>query len=322
MPETTGNGRQDQGAKRRRIASSNSKGAKKLSAGQSKALKAPSAVQPAKGSSQAIIDKAVFKPLPKKYSLSPTSEWERLIVIGDVHGMIEALEALLKCIGFKSESDHLIFVGDMITKGRKTEPSDSKRSSEEVAIEASKDVLKFAIEHEASAVLGNHEDIILNAGKKGYKESLKRTLDGEFKEKKYLRTSKESEKALDKALYNALSRKEKSWLEELPHVLDLGKVGGRDKMVVVHAGLNPTLGLKEQIALETMNLKTIDPSGSTSSMHKGDKEVEKYLKSDEDKQLFAQMVPWFQVCMPVVMTLPIKSTDSYVFRPGTTSKRS
>lgn len=207
--------------------------------------------------------------------------------------MPDAVKCLLDGIQYNSVHDHQVFVGDMITKGRMEKTSGRTMSDEEMTIEASRAVLKRAMKARASAVLGNHEDILLNVGKKGYQENLDRTLDRVFSAKKNLRTPTES----DKALYDALSSEEKSWLKELPHILVLGKVGGRENMVVVHAGLNPTLELKEQIVLETMNLKSIDPSsGNTSSMCVGDKEVEIYVKSVEEEKRFKEMKPWHEVC--------------------------
>ena len=41
----------------------------------------------------------------------------RLIAIGDVHGCVHALDALLEAIE-PSQSDELIFLGDLIDQGR------------------------------------------------------------------------------------------------------------------------------------------------------------------------------------------------------------
>lgn len=41
----------------------------------------------------------------------------RLVIVGDVHGCVKELKALLEKVKFKEEHDHLIFVGDIVAKG-------------------------------------------------------------------------------------------------------------------------------------------------------------------------------------------------------------
>ncbi|KAF3351099.1 Signal recognition particle subunit srp14 [Verticillium dahliae VDG2] len=76
----------------------------------------------------------------------------RLIIIGDVHGMLAPLEALLKKLNHNAApvskgaesanyDDHLVFLGDMVNKGPDT-PG----------------VIDLLLRHNASAVRGNHED--------------------------------------------------------------------------------------------------------------------------------------------------------------------
>lgn len=42
---------------------------------------------------------------------------KRLVVVGDVHGCLEELKALLDKVGFKEEQDHLVLTGDIVAKG-------------------------------------------------------------------------------------------------------------------------------------------------------------------------------------------------------------
>ncbi|KAF7559493.1 hypothetical protein G7046_g4657 [Stylonectria norvegica] len=70
----------------------------------------------------------------------------RLIVIGDVHGMIDPLNALLEQAKYDPTYDHVVSVGDMVNKGPKS-----------AAV-----VARF-IELNATAVRGNHEDRVLLA---------------------------------------------------------------------------------------------------------------------------------------------------------------
>lgn len=65
---------------------------------------------------------------------------ERLILVGDVHGMYIELRKLLRKIKYDMDKDHLLVVGDFVAKG----PDLMK-------------VLDFLIDHNADCILGNHE---------------------------------------------------------------------------------------------------------------------------------------------------------------------
>ncbi len=69
----------------------------------------------------------------------------RTIFIGDVHGCLDELEALLRKLG-QTEGDELVFVGDLIAKG----PD-------------SPGVVRLVRELGAKSVLGNHEELLLRA---------------------------------------------------------------------------------------------------------------------------------------------------------------
>ena len=66
----------------------------------------------------------------------------RKIVIGDVQGCLDELKALLDLLDFKSSSDQLIFLGDLINRGPK-----------------SLEVLEFlySMDHCVLNTLGNHD---------------------------------------------------------------------------------------------------------------------------------------------------------------------
>ncbi|KAF7863108.1 hypothetical protein EAF04_007191 [Stromatinia cepivora] len=231
------------------------------------------------------------KELPERYLPRPNSG-DRLIVYGDAHGMPDAVNCLKKVVQYNPKHDLQIFGGDMITKGRKNRPCRLNMTPAEVTIEASKDVLRNAMADGAYGVRGNHEDWLLNVehARNGWVEDTSRHLDNRFSVMKNLRTPNKD--GSDHKLYDALSRGEKDWLKKLPHILVLGKCGGRNKVIVVHAGLNPNFELKAQRVIETMNIKSIDPeSGYTSSMHKDDKE--RKLMREADQRRFERMEPWF-----------------------------
>ncbi|KAJ8071897.1 hypothetical protein OCU04_002204 [Sclerotinia nivalis] len=231
------------------------------------------------------------KELPERYLPRPNSK-DRLIVYGDAHGMPDAVNCLKRVVRYNPKHDLQIFGGDMITKGRKNRPSRPNMTPAEVTIEASKDVLRNAMADGAYGVRGNHEDWLLNVehARNGWIEDSNRHLDNRFLMMKNLRTPNKD--GSDHKLYDAISRGERDWLKKLPHILVLGKCGGRNKMIVVHAGLNPNFELKAQRVIETMNIKSIDPeNGYTSSMHKDDKE--RKLMGEADQRRFERMEPWF-----------------------------
>lgn len=67
----------------------------------------------------------------------------RTLIVGDVHGCLDELRALVKACDYRN-GDRLLFVGDLVAKG----PD-------------SQGVVQFAREHAASCVLGNHEAHVL-----------------------------------------------------------------------------------------------------------------------------------------------------------------
>jgi len=77
-------------------------------------------------------------------TLQPEHDNKRLIFIGDVHGMLYELEELLNKLKYNKESDHLIFVGDLVAKGSH-----------------SLEVVRHVHDLGASCVRGNHDDKVL-----------------------------------------------------------------------------------------------------------------------------------------------------------------
>jgi hypothetical protein len=73
----------------------------------------------------------------------------RTIIVGDVHGCLDELEALLGEARFAQGSDHLVFVGDLVAKGPH-----------------SRGVLALARKLNAAVARGNHEDRLLS-GRRG-----------------------------------------------------------------------------------------------------------------------------------------------------------
>ncbi len=44
-----------------------------------------------------------------------------MLLVGDVHGCFEELQALLRKCGYREGEDVLIFVGDLVNKGARSE---------------------------------------------------------------------------------------------------------------------------------------------------------------------------------------------------------
>ncbi|KAF7916592.1 uncharacterized protein EAE98_010601 [Botrytis deweyae] len=253
--------------------------------------------------------------LPKYHLPRKEENSRRLIVFGDVHGMPDAKKCLLEHIKYEPALDHQIFAGDMITKGRKSKPSKNATTKGLITIEASKDIVRQARRDGASGVRGNHEDCVLNVKheRNGWQESIDREMDNQFniQTRKKLRTPDHRDTS-DYDLYDALTREERQWLEDLPDILVLGKCGGRNNMVVVHAGLNPFFDLEHQRVIETMNIKSIDPvKGYTSSMHVGDKERKALDKKDQGS--FSKMIPWFEAWEDEQEKLPLNKQTTVMY---------
>lgn len=150
----------------------------------------------------------------------------RHIFIGDVHGCLDELTALLQTLQ-PAADDTLVFVGDLVAKG----PD-------------SQGVVALAREQGAFCVRGNHDEAVLR---------FRRAV-----------TSGETLPKLKKGhMLAALSMKEPDWsyLESLPFFLSFDRLG----VLVVHAGLRPGIPVEEQTPDDLMNMRTIRPDGSASS---------------------------------------------------------
>lgn len=107
----------------------------------------------------------------------------RTLLIGDVHGCLEELEALLKACRFEPADDSLVFVGDLVAKG--PHPAE---------------VVALARRHGARGVMGNHDHAVLQLRDPAARASGRRT---------------------HRAVADALSGSDFDWLEGLPGYLDL-----------------------------------------------------------------------------------------------------
>lgn len=75
----------------------------------------------------------------------------RLIAVGDIHGCVHALEALLQAVGVRRD-DHWVVLGDFIDQGRETR-------------EVIERLLALEQQCKLTVLLGNHEEMLLAARK-------------------------------------------------------------------------------------------------------------------------------------------------------------
>lgn len=216
-------------------------------------------------------DLTLLETLPKSYIPVPASaskksvdadihHKKRLIVVGDIHGMLSELEDLLAKLNFDTKHDHLVCAGDMISKG----PD-------------SVGVVKLLMEIGASAVRGNHEDRVLLAYRGMRRKALKlvpeaqqrpihdsdaddeqmsdRDLDSELSD---IETFSRSKEYKDRKLAKKFTKSQISWLASRPVILKVGSVDGLGTVVVVHGGIVPGVPLEKQDPYAVMNMRTID----------------------------------------------------------------
>jgi Calcineurin-like phosphoesterase len=203
----------------------------------------------------------------------------RLIFVGDVHGCLDELKALLKRVRFNAERDHLITTGDLITKG-----PDSGGT------------VDFVRKLGASCVRGNHEDRILliaqalnssllhleEPGRKGADN-----LDG--KSPSFLTDSP------DQALAKSLSAEQLAYLETCPVILRVGFLKHlAGDLVVVHAGLVPGVQLERQDPTSVMSMRSIDLTNHVPSKHSESEGCVPWIKlwNKYQKSLPAQWSPF------------------------------
>lgn len=166
----------------------------------------------------------------------------RLVFVGDIHGCAHELKKLLKKVDFDERMDHLIAVGDTISKG----PKNVK-------------VLDKLIKLGASSVRGNHEDRIL-------------ALAPSILELPFTQSSDETLSngaAKDAKLLRELSKHHLKYLKSMPLMLRIPALPMADKpsrktksplaedLLVVHAGLVPAVTLEKQDPFFVMNMRAI-----------------------------------------------------------------
>lgn len=203
--------------------------------------------------------------LPHKNRLHPSHTDQRLIIVGDVHGMYDELMELMDKVEYHKKKDSLVFLGDMITKGYD-----------------SLGVVDFAIDEGAFCVRGNHEDEVLSiyadhynidmpktyppfatpspmtAGDKP-KPTLKPTQGPEVPAKNSLNPNANYDR--DISLVKQMKKRHVKYLASCPAILQFGKVSKRGvEAVGVHGGLLwDELDLEKQDIYDVLRIRSIVP---------------------------------------------------------------
>lgn len=166
----------------------------------------------------------------------------RLVFIGDIHGCKKELLKLLRKVEFNEDTDHLVLVGDTVTKGPEN-----------------LGVLDELIRLNATSVRGNHEDRLLHIAKK-------LRLDGSIP------VEAESSKgyARDAALVRQLEPRHFVYMRQMPLMLQIPALPMArhptrktnspitEHIIVVHAGLVPGVRLQKQDPYFVMNMRSIN----------------------------------------------------------------
>jgi hypothetical protein len=154
------------------------------------------------------------------------TEARRTVLVGDVHGCLDELEALLRVVGADPTSDEVILVGDLTAKG----PD-------------SRGVVQLCRERGLRAVLGNHDAKVLSLAEPA-------GLDPH-----------PPASSTHQAVADALMPADWAYLRALPLVLEVPT----ENAIVVHGGLLPGVALTAQPRKYLLNLRSLTPDGQPST---------------------------------------------------------
>jgi len=144
---------------------------------------------------------------------------QRTIVVGDVHGCADELQALLRQCGVV-RGDRVVLAGDLVAKG----PD-------------SHGVVQLVREMGGLAVLGNHDDYCLDVWRRRHQSEIRRPRRWSL---------------------DTLDESDWAFLESLPLFVRLGREReGGPEVAVVHAGAVPGVPLEEQERDNLLNLRSM-----------------------------------------------------------------
>ncbi|KAL5486315.1 hypothetical protein ACEPAI_7361 [Sanghuangporus weigelae] len=113
----------------------------------------------------------------------------RILFIGDIHGMKESFDKLLKKANYNRNTDHLIHVGDIVAKG---------------PLDGSLDVLAFMTKNNISGIRGNHDQMVI--GWRAWIENVLSQSGGRYWLEKLEKKNEKERKAYLKHLRKALKK--------------------------------------------------------------------------------------------------------------------
>ncbi|KAJ9604783.1 hypothetical protein H2200_010898 [Cladophialophora chaetospira] len=178
-------------------------------------------------------------PRPAKEKAGSVSRTRRLVFIGDIHGCLVELEALLQKVRFNVKHDHLIALGDIVSKG----PD-------------SLGVIDLLRRYNASCVRGNHDDRLLMVARSLHSKPGK--MSNGLGPKSHSDPAAEANDPV-KRMAKSLSTRQLEYLQSCPIILRIGHLKAfNGDAVAVHAGIVPGLGLESQDPVSAMNLRVID----------------------------------------------------------------
>ena len=164
------------------------------------------------------------------------------------------MRSILAKVSFNELKDHLVFTGDLISKG----PSSS-------------DVIDLAIQVGASCVRGNHEDRVLLTHRDIRSSRLASIKHDEYNYE-YAKAHGPEEAVApyepsdevasfqndDIKLARSLTKKQISYLASCPVILQIGDIQSMGQVNVVHGGLVPGLKPDKQDPVSVMTMRTVD----------------------------------------------------------------
>lgn len=166
--------------------------------------------------------------------------YERFVVVGDVHGCLDELNELLRVVEFRGgDKDCLVFVGDLVDRG--PDPVG---------------VVRLARELGASCAMGNHEEKHIR-----WRNWENKIVNGEAK--------KNPMRRFDEARmieHNNLTKEDMDYLMAMPKTVGLGLPVS---WLVVHAGFECNGVRYDEQARDTVcRVRNVDDAGKMASDHK------------------------------------------------------
>ncbi|KAK5191822.1 hypothetical protein LTR99_008448 [Exophiala xenobiotica] len=203
---------------------------------------------------------------------------KRLIFIGDIHGCKKEVEALLKEVQFDPVTDHLVALGDVVSKG----PD-------------SPGVIDLLRGYNASCVRGNHDDRLLLFVEDLHSTSLTSQKNPNFASNAAAQASLNKDNAV-RNLAMSLDAAQVEWLKSCPVILRIGELRAfQGETVAVHGGLVLGIPLEQQDPVSVMNLRTVDMQTHVPSQkheEKGGKSKAWYKLWNKHQQLLDTRQGW------------------------------